>query len=450
MSTIPFVQVEGVLALPHIRPLDRLPASFGREWALTVPHFSLRTELRALYAAIMRTMCLTAETFRSIYRWDHLRTPAPAAAAPDVRAALASAPAARTPDSRMPVSAPVGQDSRSATVKPAAAMGRSASSRTAQASRHKLAGGAVAIGGAAMLAWIVASHLPRDTAPVSHASAPSTKDNPSHSLADARAEHEQAIARSAAAPVATRESAAPARDNAVAAGAVEASAPANAVSRPAQVAVVSAPVAASTIVITQKASATPATTVAVATLAVPTSPLSPVAPAIGETAVLKAAPTPSAAPVAKLAVAPARVQPDFSVRAHAKAAAPATLVQRSERRNERTLKHAEERRAANPDISVRHAGTRHELRDVHEFAPYRDTAPVTTQRSRGGYSEAEVYSPRQTGANPADEYASVLTYANTHTASPAANRAPVAADNTDWVNHVSQRRVTEVPDRFAK
>ncbi|QGZ62020.1 hypothetical protein [Paraburkholderia acidisoli] len=463
MSTIPFVQVEGVLALPHIRPLARLPASFGREWALTVPHFSLRTELRALYAAIMRTVCLSAETFRSIYRWDHLRSPAPAAAAAE-------------PVARIPVSAPVGQDSRSTTQTSAsAAKGRGAMpARTPPADRHKLTGGAVAIGGAAMLAWIIASHAPHNTAPVDHAAAPNAQNDSAHRLADARAQHEQAIARpagepQAATPVASRERTAPGEDNTVTAGVAASPAGTEVAPGTAQVAAsappaagpatasarVAAPVATHTIAITPNSHATPATPVAVATIAVPANPA---APAIGETAALNAAPTATTspvavAPVAKVAAAPARAQPDFSVRTPAKTAVPATLITRSESRGERMLKPAQERRATQSKVSARHAGTRGAVHDARAFAPYRDTAPVTTQRSRGTYSAAQPYSPRQTNVNPADEYASLVTYANTHTASPAVNRAtvaPVAADNTDWVNHVSQRRVTEVPDRFAK
>lgn len=85
MSTFPLVQVEGALAIPRMRPLNRVPPPFGREWLLMPPHFSLRAELQAFYAAILRTVCLSAQAFREAYRWDsHRRVipepPRPAAA----------------------------------------------------------------------------------------------------------------------------------------------------------------------------------------------------------------------------------------------------------------------------------------------------------------------------------------------------------------------------------
>ncbi|NIE68524.1 hypothetical protein F3J17_32125 [Burkholderia sp. Ax-1719] len=92
----------------------------------------------------------------------------------------------------------------------------------------------------------------------------------------------------------------------------------------------------------------------------------------------------------------------------------------------------------------------HRRHALHEFTPDRSAPLVTTHRTHGMYSEAAEYSPHQFAANSSDEYPSVSTYANTRTVSSAVSRAPVAADSTDWVNHVAQRRVTEVPDRFAK
>ncbi|WP_322033488.1 hypothetical protein [Paraburkholderia sp. J76] len=387
MSTFPFVQVEGALALPHIRPLARLPASFGREWALTPPHFSLRTELRALYAAIMRTVCLSAEAFRAAVGWgkDHLPAPQPP----------------------RPVAAPVAPAASMETVARESAArlsaGRAAHARnTPDASptqlppfaQRKLTGGAVAIGGAALLAWILASHAPHDT-PGAAASAPSRpnanagqdagQDN-SQRLANARAQHEN-VATGATARLST-----------------PASAPAVVSSR-----TVAKPVQA---------------------------PLAAPAQAPQKTIVDTRKPS--------QAVVSAQAKPDFSARAHAQPASAARLVQREAHGNgsERAAKRGSGQRVADRGTTVH--------RDVRTFAPYREAGPVTSHRALGAYSEAQGYSPRQTGANPADEYASILSYAKTYAPARASNSPAMPADSTEWVNHVSQRRITEVPDRFAK
>ena len=181
MSTFPFVQVQGALALPHIRPLARLPVSFGREWALTPPHSSLRAELRALYAAILRTVRLSAEAFRAAARWDTCHIPAP--------------------QSHRPVAAPIGSQtdcwptaSRAAYAvsSPPASLGQKP-----PVEQHRLAGGAVAIGGAALLAWIVASHAPHEAATETGSAnarpVPVTHQDASHHLAEARAQHEPLV-----------------------------------------------------------------------------------------------------------------------------------------------------------------------------------------------------------------------------------------------------------------
>lgn len=476
MSTIPFVQVEGALALPHIRPLARLPVSFGREWALTVPQFSLRVELRALYAAFMRTMCLSVETFNSVYRWDQHRKPVPRAAV---------APAA--------VAAPVGQDSRStvkaqpaaATAMASAAMpstSRAAASVTPESTppfaHRKLAGGAIAIGGAALLAWIIASH-PNNSGPTSTSALRArtdAHDNASDRLADARAEHDRAAgsaAGSAAVTPASLSKLADAkandtsvREGKVTAGTVESSAPVAVVTPAAAVAsVASAPLA--TTAAPAPVSIADKTTIAAATVqpapapvTVPPAPAverstaaSPIALARTTTAAATALAKPESATISERKateagpVVSASTRPDFRVRIPAKNAVPAKLIQRETSRTKhagtRTERRVEERSVVSRRSVVHH--------DSHDFNAYRHVAPlVTTQRTNGGYSQAQSYSPRQTGANPANEYASTATYANTYTAPRPVSRTSTAADSTDWVNHVSQRRVTEVPDRFEK
>ncbi|WP_395068797.1 hypothetical protein [Paraburkholderia silvatlantica] len=299
MSTFQFIQVEGALALPHIRPLACLPASFGREWALTAPHFSLRAELRALYAAIMHTVCLSAEAFRAAVGWgeDHR----PAAQPPRPAAAPVGAPAGRVASVRStPEAAPNRTPKHASSPEP-----------------RRLTGGAVAIGGAALLAWIVASHAPHESASVSGNTIP----RPTASKVQDTSRH-----------------------------------------------------------------------------------------------------------LADTHVAPAP---------------PAKRVQREARGNERTVKRSGGQRVAERSVNPR--------RDVRTFAPYRE-ARVMSHRAHGASTEPQGYAPWPPGpgANPADEYASILSYAKTYVPVRASNSPAVPVDSTEWVNHVSQRRVTEVPDQFAQ
>jgi len=377
MSTFPFVQVQGALALPHIRPLARLPVSFGREWALTPPHSSLRAELRALYAAILRTVCLSAEAFRAAARWDTCHIPAPR--------------------SHRPVAAPIGSQTDCG---PTAARAAYAASSPATSlghkppiEQHRLAGGAVAIGGAALLAWIVGSHAPHDGASESDSVNPRpdaiAHQDASHHLAEVRAQHEHLITDTVKQAPAQSSLPATSLPRATHTASVEADRPRTA-DKP-------APVDAA------------------------------LAPAQAHRAAKVSGHKPTQANVV------ARAKPDFGLRAQSKTVSRARLVQREPRGTER--------------VAQRNVNSRH---TVHEFAPYREAGPITTHRTRGAYSEAQRYSPRQTGANQADEFASILAYAKTYAPVQASNSRAVPADSTDWVNHVSQRRITDVPDRFAK
>jgi hypothetical protein len=75
-TTIPLTLIEGSMALPSLAPLGRLlPPPFGRDWALLPPGYSLRAELKALYAAVLRTFCLNAETIRALCQWESRRLP---------------------------------------------------------------------------------------------------------------------------------------------------------------------------------------------------------------------------------------------------------------------------------------------------------------------------------------------------------------------------------------
>jgi hypothetical protein len=127
------------MAIPRLRPLDRLPASFGRDWTLMPPHISLRAELHALYAAVSRTFCLSAATFRSLCRWEPQRASA-SASAPVDGGGFGSGPS----------------------VTRAAGDSNSASTHAGQYSSSRLwaalAGGTCVLGGAAVLAWIAFHH----------------------------------------------------------------------------------------------------------------------------------------------------------------------------------------------------------------------------------------------------------------------------------------------------
>jgi hypothetical protein len=152
MSTIPFTLIEGAIAMPRLRPLRHVPTSFGRDWTLRPPAPGWRAELKALYAAVLHTFCLTDRAILSFCKWiplDARRAAADlASSAPTVRRATADA--APREDARMVADGAV----RSTTIDALAARAPNS------ASIHwvALAGGACAIGGVAMLAWVAFGH----------------------------------------------------------------------------------------------------------------------------------------------------------------------------------------------------------------------------------------------------------------------------------------------------
>ncbi len=447
MSTFPLVQVEGALAMPHMRPLNRVPPPFGREWSLMPSQFSLRTELHALYAAFLRTICLSAEAFRQAYRWDRqpraaAEPPRPAAA--PVGAAMSAAQAQQAAAEALGARSAGGAKAAQATQ--AAQRAQSAPAARTPPPSHKLTASAVAIGSAAVLAWIVASHTQvRDDkgqsslrASVSPAAKADTQS--SSRLADERALHDRSISgviegpKTAAAPDASHENGVAISSAVVAQRATPVASPATATAATASTATpIVAPGTAPQAAAVQRPESIAATPAATATLAAPVV-------------------TQSKDTASTLAAAPATAKrPDFAMRAHTVKPVQSTLKSRAagEKRTARShqaitqaTSTAKATRAA--DQTARGTSSRHA---VHEFAPHRSAPLVTTQRTHGMYSEAAEYSPHQFAADSSDEYASLTTYANTRTAP---RRAPVAADSTDWVNHVAQRRVTEVPDHFEK
>ncbi|WP_322015941.1 hypothetical protein [Paraburkholderia sp. J12] len=369
MSTISFVQVEGSLALPRMRPLDRIPAPFGREWALLPPHFSLRAELKALYAAILRTVCLNAKTFASACRWDpHRSTLAEPAAAPvDVAGDVGPpAAAAQAPDGTFTAAA-----RPQTNTSPATAPKHSES--PPPFTSNKFAGSAVAIGGAALLTWIVASHLPNEgkqATPASIARANLAADRTA--TQGTPAEH-------------TEHGLATITENEV---------------RPGDRLVQAPPVPA------QEHAA----------------PAAPNRPDYSETKESKTV------QVVALPPSPA-------------AAAPENRTGSSSTTARKPASHSQTSREARM-IAPGHS--------AHTVAAHGGESRNVTNRVTGTYAQAGHYSPRAPSVNPDDDYASITTYANTYSAPRAAGRPAIPVDSTDWVNHVSQRRVTEIPDRFEK
>jgi hypothetical protein len=80
--------------------------------------------------------------------------------------------------------------------------------------------------------------------------------------------------------------------------------------------------------------------------------------------------------------------------------------------------------------------------------------PAPSARPFAKPSSAGDFSPFAPPALGVDEYASIRMSANTHlrsNVSPARTQPqPANIDSTDWTNHVSQRRVTDVPEQFVK
>jgi hypothetical protein len=84
------------------------------------------------------------------------------------------------------------------------------------------------------------------------------------------------------------------------------------------------------------------------------------------------------------------------------------------------------------------------------------TVRPIAQRTSPAPSTAGRYSPPAPAQLGIDEYADVTMSAATHLREIAPPPRPVASNHspggngTEWMNHLSQRRVTEVPDQFGK
>jgi hypothetical protein len=85
----------------------------------------------------------------------------------------------------------------------------------------------------------------------------------------------------------------------------------------------------------------------------------------------------------------------------------------------------------------------------------RRAVPRAAQRALPRPSAAGAYSPRAPAQPGLDEYADVTMSAVTQLRDLASSRSAMtnnlpAAGSTEWMSHMSQRRVTEIPDQFAK
>ncbi|ACC69908.1 hypothetical protein PPMP20_31005 [Paraburkholderia phymatum] len=359
MSTPPLTLVAGELAMPRLRQLDLVSRSVGREWSLLPPGANFRTELRALYAAMMRTFCMSAAFIRAKSRWDtHAAQPQPAATAP-------CAPVFKADTISLGMREPVLVSARK---------GRPT---------NALAGGAFVIGGAALIAWLMANH-PR------HASSPDL----------------------AAAPEVTRNILSR-QDGHAAARAGQAHSRSVGVER-----FVDAPLAWNR--------------------------------ARGDLLARNAEPTPvtSHAIDAHPRVPSTRTkQPATGHPVHARRDGRDARKTNAEKRERDTVAKADVRHAwrATPPLT--------------DIAPHQSLRlPAGSQMASGQPprhlpSIAGAYSPAAPSARFDSDYGSVAMSAGTHVSDipPAPiHHDRVDTDSTDWMNHMSHRRITDAPDSFSK
>jgi hypothetical protein len=374
MSTTPFTQIQGYLAMPRLRPLGHVPASFGRDWALLPPGYSLRAELKALYAAMLRTFCMSDQAIRSLCRWspsDERRAAAAAAAAPVCEKPLVDATAQTA--------------TAAASVQPVPLHAYATAARGPGHHWSALAGGACVLGGAAMLGWIGFEHLThRGTA--DHADfAGKVSDERDSQPAKIRPQ-----------PAATTR----ATDGAAASG--------------------SAAVAAS------KAALSHAATKLV-TASPPAAAKAPIASSTSTPALRF---TPAAHGFADKTVSPRRKL------VREKSAAQHDRIQ------PRTARFAATNQTSHVAVSAL---------DMPRGAIPKVAANVPPKPSAAG-----AYSPLAPARLGVDEYAGVSMSAATHVRDiaplPRTGSSNNASGNsgTEWMNHLSQRRVTDVPDQFAK
>ncbi|HZZ03906.1 hypothetical protein, partial [Paraburkholderia sp.] len=399
MSTpIPLTLIEGSMALPSLSPLCRLlPAPFGRDWTLLPPGPGLRAELKALYAAVLRTFCLNDKTFRALCHWESLRKPAAASSG-------FIPPAISTTVFDAPVDESLQASVETAPFSPVSTPAAPASPRGGSMHWGALAGGACALSGAAMLAWIGFGHLAQrhtisDVKPVSKiplrqeaqlASRPSPDAavNP-HAAANNRAAGLVSSAASSPVPVAG------------ASGSARASVPASPAILPNALA--AAPL--------RDFTARPATEITT---------------------------TVKATSARATATATATASKNVSRRPDKQRKGAASLHERSGRRSQTII----------ATQLPRMSQMNHEASQI--------AVPAIAQQTSPKPSSAGSYSPRASSQFSTDEYASTTMSAGTHLRNivppsrPASSLNPSGSGDTEWIDHMSQRRVTDVPNQFVK
>ncbi|MCX4170794.1 MULTISPECIES: hypothetical protein [Paraburkholderia] len=349
-TTIPLTLIEGSMALPSLSPLGRLlPPPFGRDWALLPPGHSLRAELKALYAAVLRTFCLDADTIRALCQWESWRLP------PAVSSGFTS-PASSTTVFDTPADESLRTSAEAVPFSPVPASPRGGSLHW-----RALAGGACALGGAAMLAWIGFGHLAQR-----------------HTISDAKPAGKVPIRQEAQS--ANRHS--------------------------------------------------------------PDAAVTPYAVADTRPAVI--APSATTEIVTPVTATPAR------------AIAGQNLSRRRDKlRESAPNQYKRSGRSSQTTIAMQ------SLAQVSRISPTNYEVPqiplsANPQRASPKPSSAGAYSPLAPSQLGTDEYGSMTLSARTHLrdiappSRPASTINPPETGGTEWINHVSQRRVTEVPDEFAK
>jgi hypothetical protein len=393
------------MAMPRLRPLELVSRSVGREWALLPPNVSFRTELKALYAAMLRTFCLSAAALRAAARWD--------------------APAARPQPSIKTPPAPVFKTD--AIPLRTAPPRRTAARKNRQ--RNTLAGGACVVGGAAVIAWLMANHPPQPASPPL-AAAPDVTLNTPAKPADGtdRGEHERSrsgrIERAPDAPLLwnpARGVPTPGKQNAaITAGAQTQPSTSSRVEPNASAAAAhEAPVHG-----TQRAHADDTRAIAVK-------------------------------PRAAHAYANDNVASNTANRAAADHPAHDSDKLGSTKRERDAIASTDARRT--PHVTARVSSgiaPRHGLHgSTGATSAAHDTRLTSNHRARHLPSIAGAYSPLAPSSRANSDYDSVTLSAGTHVRdlAPAEIRhGRVDTDSTEWMNHLSQRRVTEIPDRFSK
>lgn len=399
MSTSPLTLVVGEIRMPRLRPLELVSRSLGREWSLLPPNVSFRTELKALYAAMLRTFCLSADAIRTMCRWDpdSLRTPS---------ATIATLAPAATPS-------PIPLGMRHPTRTPA------------RASRqwNTLAGGACAIGGVAAIAWLMANH-PRQPASPTLAAAPEVTLN-------AAANHDGNVhSRS---------------------GNIERPADAHVMWNRTRGDLTARKPDESTTIDTSGSDAghVSSTRTGLATTHAAASPAAGhETPATQASRIItkRASPTSPRAVDAYVSVPPKSAKPsgvDHAARDVRKA--------NSTKRERDEFASTSARRVPHAAARAQDIAPRHDLHASSETWP--ETQLSTGHRARHLPSVAGDYSPLAPSARLNGDYDSITMSAGTHVrdAAPVTIRQDrVNTNSTEWMNHMSQRRVTEVPNSFSK